>query len=128
MRKTMFLAGTALLAVAGLLFLAGCRNSVSPPVNQTGTLQLTIGEDVIERAILPDVGLGSFIQFRLDFTPVTTGPVMRAFHLVWDGDSAIELDVGTWDLRVTAFLNIVPGLAGMTPEQARAAAMAVGYY
>jgi len=128
MRKTMFLAGTALLAAAGLLFLVGCRNSVSPPAAQTGTLQLTIGEEVIGRAILPDVGLSSFAQFRLDFTPVSTGPVMRSFNLVWDGTSAIELDVGTWNLRVTAFLNVVTGLATMTPAAALEAAVAVGNY
>ena len=129
MKKTIFLAGTALLAVAGLLFLVGCRNSVTPPVNETGILQVMIGDDVIGRAILPDVELDSFDQFRLDFTPVSVGPAMRAFHIAdWDGTSAIELDVGTWDLRVTAFLYTVPGLAGMTPEQALAAAVAVGYY
>jgi len=129
MKKTMFLAGTALLAVASLLFLTGCRNSVSPPVDQTGILQLTISEGNA-RAILPDVGMSNFAQFRLDFTPVSQGPAMRPFHLVWAGSTTtytIPLDVGTWNLRVTAFLDGVTGLATMTPDQALGAAVAVAF-
>jgi len=132
MRKTIFVAGTVLLAATGLLFLAGCRNAASPPANDTrGTMVLTIGEEVIGRAILPDIELSHFEQFRLDFTPVTTGPVMNAFNDVWDGNTSgtIQLDVGTWNLRVTAFLETateLPGLTGLTPEQALAAAAAVG--
>ena len=141
MKKTKFLAVVALLAATGLLFFAGCRQSLSGPQNETryGLLRVTIGEDVLGRAILPDVELSDFDLFRLDFTPnpvtPSQGPGMHAFHRVWAVNTdIIELEVGNWDLRVTAFKeDLLPTspdpvefLEGLTRDQALSNAVAVG--
>ena len=130
MKKTMVLTGAAMLAAASLLLLAGCRNAATPPpVNDgnTGLLELTIEEQVIGRAILPDVDRDSFAQFRLDFTPADTSVLNQPFHVVWTSlpGAAIPLEVGSWNLRVTAFYDTVAGLGTFTPGAAFDAAAAV---
>lgn len=108
----MIMAGTVMLFAVSLLFLPGCRNVATPeiPVAQarTGTLALTLSEQDIARAILPpDISLGSFGRFNLAFTPVGTPPVPNTgFNVPWTsatGNPAIVLEVGTWNLVVTAY-------------------------
>ena len=132
MKKTFLSTGAALLAAASLLFLAGCKNAASPPhppTNDatTGTLSLTIGRQGLIRTILPDVELGDFAQFRLDFAPADDLHPNLPFNVVWTGGSGIvPLEVGNWYLRVTAFLETVAGLADLSPAEAFEEAAAVG--
>ena len=71
MKKTIALAGTVMLFVAGLLFLPGCRNAVTPSAPRTGTITLGIaGEGDVLRAILPETEMSEFNRFELTFTPV----------------------------------------------------------
>ena len=95
-----------LFAVGCLLVLPGCRSPIdsrNAAENRTGTLSLTIGERGLERTIMPETKLGDFVAFNLRF--VARSDDDTYFTRRWTGSTgAIELDVGVWDLHVTAYL------------------------
>jgi len=120
-----------ILATCLLLFLPGCRSPLEPPAaaRGTGTISLTINAGM-ERTIMPSVGLGDFVQFRLDFT--SSDPGNNGFTEIWTredlaggaDDFERDVPVGTWNLQVTAFLV---GGDVTDPETAEALAAARGY-
>lgn len=120
MKKTTVLKTAALFAVACLLVLAGCRNSVTPPSAQTdgkGSVQLSIGTADSRSTIIPETDISDFLKFRLSFTPADTSkPLNKPKVVIWPGLSDpdatqiadnIPLDAGNWNLHITAFLDDV---------------------
>ena len=95
-----------LFAAVSLLVLPGCRNPVDPQnavESRTGTLSLAIGGRGAERTIMPETILDDFVAFYLNFVAGSYGNT--DFSERWTGSAgAIELDVGIWDLHVTAYL------------------------
>jgi|GEM_PF-2729917 len=99
-----------ILAACFLSLLPGCRSPLEPQVVEggTGTISLIIN-DGMKRTIMPSVRLGDFVQFRLDFTSNDSGN--NGFSEIWtreclaDGTGTLEgVPLGTWNLRVSAFL------------------------
>jgi len=94
-----------------MMFLAGCRNvldSHDSPENGTATpvtgiLSLTINGHGEERTIMPAPLV--FNGFNLWFVDSDDPETGKAFEISWDGTSAVELYEGTWDLRVTAYMD-----------------------
>ena len=98
------------MAICFLLFLSGCRNAFGPdsvPEDAVGTgiLSLTIGRQDLLRAITPD-NKDDFIKFRLDFAAACDFGNMDDYEIWYGGTSGtVELNAGTWNLTVTAFLD-----------------------
>ena len=106
-----------LFAAACLLVLPGCRNPLEPrdmPANEpetagTGTLSLTINRQGAERTIRPEISLGDFVEFHLEFLAMCDSG-NNDFGVTWtrdyiaDGPGTVELNAGTWDLHVTAYI------------------------
>jgi len=101
-----------LLAPFLLLILSGCRNpfesqhEVEPAVD-TGILSLTIKDHSLGRTIQPDISWDDFNGLNLWF--VDSDDIHNTFSISWDG-SNVELYAGTWNLRVSAYLNDVQGV------------------
>ena len=99
---------TLLFVLFSLIF-GSCQNPVDSPkaiINEAGkgTLVLAIGEDGAGRTILPATMLDDFSSFTLDFTARSQGNTN--FSRTWNSSSGtVELNVGTWDITVTAYLN-----------------------
>ena len=101
------------IAAGFLTVLSGCPNLARQPEPAdtgagTGTLSLTIGGRLAARTIAPATPSG-FYRFDLVFAPgVGCGAGNTGFSESWTGDSfgTIELEAGTWDLIVTAFLPV----------------------
>jgi len=99
-----------LLATGCLLFLSGCRNVLQAPETGVGTLSLTIDREGVERTILPDIGLGDFARFELEFTQHHTGNIVTESWTptsIAGGSGRVELSAGTWNLHVSAFKDNV---------------------
>jgi len=103
-----------MIAVFCILFFAACQNMFDPPkavsggVSGTGTLLLTIGEEGAGRTILPKTVESDFVRFELVFTPSAgcTAGNSALPMIPWTSNAnTIELNVGVWDLEVTAFLS-----------------------
>jgi len=105
--KTMPRVFLGAIAAGFLTILSGCPNPAQQPESaDTGTLSLTIGGQRAVRTIAPATP-AFFYRFDLAFAPVAgCNAGNTGFSESWTGDSSgtIELDVGTWDLSVTAFL------------------------
>jgi len=111
------------LAACFLLILAGCQS----PLEQrdtagnesgSGTLLLSISGQGARRTIMPETILNDFARFRLEFIAScdtangnysvswTRAEITGGFDPAADTISrAVELDPGTWDLYVTAYLD-----------------------
>jgi len=77
---------------------------VPPEPAPIGILSLTIGAPVLGRAILPGITLDDFVRFELEFFARDADNTI--FSLSWtERSGSIELDAGTWDLYITAFLD-----------------------
>jgi len=101
-----FLVAALLFAACSLLFLPGCQSPLQQqetPASGTGTFLLTIGG--VERTIVPVLSVARFERFRIDFEPADGCDEGNASDYVddWQPGHHIELQVGTWDFRVTAF-------------------------
>jgi len=114
-----------LLVAIGLLFLPGCRNPFGrQDAAGAGVLSLTIGGQAVGRTIMPeDISVNDIARYEFEFTAVNP-PGGDNFTIVftknddghWTADrggtswhgtnmARIELDEGTWNLTVTAFLD-----------------------
>jgi len=69
---------------------------------RTGTVVLSINGGA-GRTIMPDIGIGDFAEFALDFVAMTAG--QESFDEPWTTPTGtVELPVGTeWELTVTAY-------------------------
>ena len=98
-----------LFAVIGLLLLPGCRNVLQQPGTaendaRAGTLSLTINRQDVGRTILPEIVPDNFVEFRLEF--VSECGENDDFSTRWaEGSGTIDLDAGTWNLHVTAYMD-----------------------
>jgi len=95
-------------AASLLLLLPGCQGplGLQDRANDTGTVSLTIEMPPIGRAIMPNVSLDDFTDFRLDFDSPSGGSYdytlnQGAGNVTVD----VELTLGTWTLVVTAYLS-----------------------
>jgi len=113
-----------LFAASFLLFLPGCQSPLDSQDNAPGigsgrgTLSLTIGRQDMERTVMP-TWPEDFVGFKLEFfaCPDTDN---EDFYEIWGGDSntgRVELNAGSWDLHVTAFLAGTIG-GGLSREAA----------
>ena len=72
---------------------------------ERGTVFVTIGEQNLARTIMPDIGLNDFVRFDLEFLSVC-GLGHETQRITWTNPSgSVELYAGTWDLRVSAYLD-----------------------
>ena len=117
------------IAACAALLLPGCRNPAEPgqphdapgqaeaaPPAGTGTLSLAIGARGAGRTILPGTTRHDFVSFRLDFSPApecglgnTGTSEYQHRDSLTDGAAELELNAGTWNLGVTAFLERAEG-------------------
>jgi len=111
MKNMRMLNGVLLLVAVGLLFLPGCRNVLTPPETGNvagtgvGTLSLVLSRQGSERTIVPRPDIGEFVEFYLEFTPVSGGYENVEFSVRWtEGAGTIEIDEGDWNLFVTAYV------------------------
>ena len=96
----------SLLAICGLLVLAGCRNPTQPSIaTENGTLSLTIEMQSTERAIMPTTTI-PYDEIRLSFAD-SRNPG-NTLSRIW-GEDPVTLPVGTWDMRATAYLKDAEG-------------------
>ena len=98
--------------VLALLILAGCQNPFQPPsepsaTGDTGTLSLSIGRQGAARTITPGT-MNDFVRFNLDFVSSTLchrNNVPYRTYWTENANGTVELDVGVWDLTVTALVQ-----------------------
>ena len=102
-----------LIFVSCYLIFLSCQNPFVPSKTDVseagmGTLSLSIGGQDAGRTIMPTTAFNDFAMFKLDFTTKTTANT--SFSLNWENNSGtIELDIGTWDLTITAYLKAGEG-------------------
>jgi len=111
----------AFFIACGLLILPGCRSPLERPDAsgngpagtdaRTGTLSLTIQSQGLGRTILPEISLGDFVRFELEFVPCgrclagNTAPETIGWErdCITEGSGTVKLPVGIWNVHVTAF-------------------------
>jgi len=95
------------LLLAAFVVLSGCQNPMQPPGDDTatGTLMLTLNRQGAARTILPTwpVEIDDSVKFTLTFSAVPDGSPSLIVE-DWVPGDPIELQAGTWGLRVTAYL------------------------
>jgi len=102
-------ASALLIAACSLLILSGCRSPLEPQdTTETGTLSLTVGRRGVERTIMPETTMDDFVSFHLRFI-AQFDDYNTDFCINWTGGydvvaGMVILDVGIWDLHVTAYL------------------------
>ena len=103
-----------LTAICSLLLVFACSNPVTngssslpPPPEGMGYFSVRIGGINLERSILPEITVNDFNAYDFVFTR-TTGTAATVTFPKTPGNLSedILLEAGTWDLIVTAFLDI----------------------
>jgi len=96
-----------LLLIIFTFLLISCPDNLQQA--RTGTFSLVIGRHSFGRTIIPSTVMEDFVEFKLDFISKDNGNTN--FSETWTSSSGtVALNVGTWDLFVTAYLDDSKGV------------------
>ena len=89
------------------LVLTGCDNPLGQPQarGRTGILSLTLGSGPEQRTIVPEIDIDTFETFDLVFESVDNADADVIRYTWTERTGTIELDYGTWNVTVTAFIG-----------------------